>query len=489
MFFYLLKNPMSFRFRTCSRLAGRDRRGTRPDCAALRLATILFGLLVAAASGSTLLDPFPEPSTTQFGRTAISLGDVNGDGVADLAVAAPFQDGDFVTFQIGFGVPQNVGKVFIVDGVSLAVLAIMTDPEFDLVQKQHFGGQLGASLSVSADINGDGVPDLIAGVPHHIENPDDPDTLINQAGKALIFSGKDGTLLLTLKDPTAEEDGRFGTAVVALDDVNSDGTADFAVGVPGKDIGGEDGVANVGLTYIFSGKDGSLIRTLNDPPRGGDEAGAAFGSALANAGDLDSDGVSDIVVGAPGEGRVYVFSGKTGGLLYTIISPVADTVPSFGAAVAGGQDFNRDRKPDLVIGAPLSRGRGAAYLYDGLNGTLIRALKTPASQLHAKFGASVCASPDLTGDKRGDVMVGAPGQNVGQFGGAGEAFIYNGMNGKLFKTLVSATPQAHAGFGLGLATTILSGNRTATPVVGAPYQDAVIDSLTHLQIGQIEIVQ
>jgi hypothetical protein len=196
------------------------------------------------------------------------------------------------------------------------------------------------------------------------------------------------------------------------------------------------------------------------------------------------------VVGAPGEGRVYVFSGKAGGLLYTIISPVVDTMPSFGAAVAGGQDFNRDRKPDLVIGAPLSsHSQGAAYLYNGLDGRIIRALKPPVSQPHARFGASVYASPDLTGDKRGDVMVGAPGQNVGQFGGAGEAFIYNGTNGKLFKTLVSATPQAHAGFGLGLATTILSGNRTATPVVGAPYQDAVIDSLTHLQIGQIEIVQ
>jgi len=480
---------MTLRSGKYSGLPGKDRRESRPDCTAALLTSFLFGLFVAAAPGSTLLDPFPEPSTTQFGRTAISLGDVNGDGVADLAIAAPFQDGDFVTFQIGFGVPQNVGKVFVIDGVSLAVLSIMTDPEFDLVQKQHFGGQLGASLAVSADINGDGIPDLIAGVPHHIENPDDPEAIINQAGKALVFSGTDGTLLLTLKDPTAEEDGRFGTAVAALSDVNSDGTADFAVGVPGKDIGGEEGVANVGLTYIFSGKDGSLLRTLNDPPRGGDEAGAAFGSAVANAGDIDSDGTSDIAVGAPGEGRVYVFSGKAGGLLYSIVSPVVDTMPSFGAAVAGGQDFNRDRKPDLVIGAPFANHKqGAAYLYNGLDGTLIRTLRPPAFQLHARFGASVFASPDLTGDRRGDAIVGAPGQNVSEFKGAGEAFVYNGSNGKLFRTLVSATPQAHAGFGLGLAASVFPGSRTAIPIIGAPYQDAVIDSLTHLQIGQIEIV-
>jgi hypothetical protein len=233
-----------------------------------------------------------------------------------------------------------------------------------------------------------------------------------------------------------------------------------------------------------------LLRTLNDPPRGGDEAGAAFGSALANAGDVDSDGVSDIVVGAPGEGRVYVFSGKTGNLLYSIISPTVDAIPSFGAAVAGGQDFNRDRKPDIVIGAPLlGHSRGAAYIYNGTNGTLIRALKSPAPQLYAKFGVSVYASTDLTGDKRGDVIVGASGQKVNGLDGAGEVFVYNGVNGKLFKTLVSTNPQAHAGFGLGLTSAVFPGSRTATPVIGVPYQDTVIDSLTHLQIGQIEFSQ
>ena len=192
----------------------------------------------------------------------------------------------------------------------------------------------------------------------------------------------------------------------------------------------------------------------------------------------------------PGEGRVYVFSGKTGNLLYSIVSPTADPIPSFGAAVAGGQDFNRDRKPDIVVGAPLSgHSRGAAYVYNGANGALIRALKSPAPQLYAKFGMPVYASVDLTGDKRADVIVGASGQNVGAFGGAGEAFIYNGVNGQLFKTLVSANPQAHAGFGLGLTSAVFPGSRTATAIIGVPYQDTVIDSLTHLQIGQIEISQ
>ena len=119
----------------------------------------------------------------------------------------------------------------------------MNDPEFEVIQDQHFGGQLGWSLSVSADINGDGIADLIAGVPHHISNPDDKDTKMIDAGKALVFSGKDGALLFTLSDPTEQEEGHFGIAVAALGDVDGDGIADFVVGANGKDIGGGERAA------------------------------------------------------------------------------------------------------------------------------------------------------------------------------------------------------------------------------------------------------
>jgi hypothetical protein len=408
--------------------------------------------------------------------------------VPDYAVGAPYQDGDFVSTVTGFGLPQNVGKVFVIDGATSATLSEMNDPEFELIQDQHFGGQLGWSLSVAGDISGDGVADVIAGVPHHISDPNTREAVIN-AGKALVFSGKDGTLLFSLSDPEEQEDGLFGTAVAALGDVNSDGVADFAVGVPGHDVGGEDGVANVGTVYLFSGKTGALIRTLDDPPRGGDEAGAAFGSALANAGDVNSDGVTDTVVGAPGEGRVHVFNGKTGALLYTIVGPETELLTSFGAAVAGGQDFSKDKKSDIVVGAPLQSGsRGAVYVYNGTDGALIRRLKSPAAQAFAQFGASVYAAPDLTGDKRADIIVGAPGQIVNGLLGAGQAFVFDGVKGRLTSTLTSANPQSNAGFGRAVTSILSVGSQVSTPVVGAPYQDS-FDSITHLQIGQIEISQ
>ena len=457
--------------------------------------TCAFGF-ATRVQAAPLLDPFPEPSTTWFGHTIASLGDITGDGLPDLLVAAPYQDGDIVSQATGFGLPQNVGKLFVIDGSTLAVINVMDDPEFEVIQTQHFGGQLGAALDISADINGDGVPDVIAGDARHTANPNSHDTIAFNVGKALVFSGADGSVLFTLVEGVQEEDNRFGEAVAALGDVDVDGTADFVVGAPGKareNAAGpneDEGLPGVGIAYVYSGKTGALIRTLEDPNRDGEEEGAAFGSALANAGDVNGDGVTDVVVGAPGEGRVHVFSGQTGALLYTIVSPTNDPIPSFGQAVAGGQDLSKDQKPDIVVGAPLaSKSRGAAYIFDGTNGTMIRKLNSPSPETFAGFGASVYVSADITGDRRADVIVGAPNQNVNGLLGAGQAFVYNGVRGRLFSTLTSANPQSHAGFGKGLTTVVFPGSKLATPVVGAPYQTAVVDAVTHLQIGQVEIMQ
>jgi hypothetical protein len=413
------------------------------------------------------------------------MGDLNGDGVPDLAVAAPFQDGDFDSFQRGFGKPQNVGKVFLIDGANLSIVNKLNDPEFQQVQQLHFGGQLGASMAAVADLNGDGITDLIAGVPHHIDATDVDEEKIN-AGEAFVFSGKDGSVLFTLSDPTSEEDGKMGAAVAGLGDV--DGVPDLAVGAPGKDIGGEDGIPNVGLVYLFSGQTGALVRTLNHPDQGGAEAGAAFGSALANAGDVDGDDLSDVLIGAPGEGHVFVYSGKTGNLLFDIASPVTEDLHSFGAAVAGGKDFNHDGKPDFVVGSPNSEGfRGAAYIFNGSDGSLQRTLLPKTRQPFAKFGSSLCLSDDLTGDRRPDVAVGAPGQNVDGLRQAGAITVFDGRRGRAVQTISSASPQMRGLFGTGIAAADFDGNRTETIIAGTPNEDAVIDTVSHLEIGQIEI--
>ena len=460
---------------------------SRSAASQLRLALAILPCFCIAASATTLLDPIPEPSTTRFGLTIVNMGDLNGDRVPDLAVAAPFQDGDFDSIQEGFGKPQNVGEIFLIDGANLSTLNELNDPEFQQVQPLHFGGQLGSSMSVVADLNGDRVTDLIAGVPHHLEDTDEGEEKIN-AGEAFIFSGKDGSVLFTLSDPTSEEDGKMGAAVAGLGDVNDDGVSDVAVGVPGKDIGGEDGIPNVGLVYLFSGQTGALIRTLNHPDQGGAEAGAGLGSALANAGDVDGDGASDVLVGAPGEGHVFIFSGRTGNLLFDIASPVAENLHSFGTVVAGGKDFNRDGKADFVVGSPNLDGfRGTAYIFNGSDGSLQRTLLPQTRQPFAKFGSSVCVSDDLTGDRRPDVAVGAPGQNVNGLLQAGAITVFDGRRGRVIQTISSASPQKRGLFGTGIASADFDGNRIDTIIAGTPNQNAVIDSVSHLEIGQIEI--
>ena len=315
------------------------------------------------------------------------------------------------------------------------------------------------------------------------------------AGRVFAFSGKDGAILLTLDDPTPEENAKFGAAVTSIGDVNHDGVPDILVGVPGKDPNGR---SNVGVAYIFSGTDGSFIRTIFHPFQGSDEKeeGAAFGSAVANAGDLNHDGVPEALISAPGGiggGQVFIFHVNTGALVTTINSPETEKQPSFGAAVAGGLDLDNDGIPDFAVGAPLqNHAQGRAYIFSGKDGALRGALSSPARQNEARFGASILVSADVTGDRRADVLVGAPDQSVGELLHTGEVFVFDGLRGRLLQSLTSVTPQAFAGFGMALATANLTGSGVATAIIGVPLQDAALedddgDIVTHLEIGQIEI--
>src|SRR5947208_3810240 len=148
----LSKLPGAFIIRWCARL--------------VMLTLMLSPFLVATLRASTLLDPQPEHSSTLFGYSVAVVGDIDGDGVADLAVGAPFQDGDFPGAP-GFGPPQNVGKVFLVSGRTLAVIRQLKDPEFEMIQSQKFGGQFGASVAAVVDIYGVGVPDILVRVLTH----------------------------------------------------------------------------------------------------------------------------------------------------------------------------------------------------------------------------------------------------------------------------------------------------------------------------------
>ncbi len=445
------------------------------------LALMVSGLLVTAAWASTVQDPQVEDGTTRFGQSVAVIGDITGDGVPDLVVGGPFHDSEFSSNN-GFGPPQDVGRAFLLNGATLGELSELNDPFFQQpLDFPKFGGFFGFSVAAVGDLNHDGVPDVLVGVPHHSNFPAEH---IN-CGEAMVFSGTNHSVLFTLNDPAEDEGNRFGYAVAGLGDVNGDGTPDMLIGVPKANASEDD----VGTAYIFSGANGSLIRSLNPPT---EVVSGRFGSAVADAGDVNHDGVNDAIIGAPGASRAFVFSGANGALLFTLASPAApnaDKIPSFGAAVAGGQDVDNDGIPDFVIGAPnQSNLKGVAYVFKGSNGTLLRILKD--SQNFAKVGTSVALSKDVTGDGQPDILVGAPDATVNGLLNAGKVLVFKG-NGRLFRTVISEQPTAFAGFGFAVTTADFNNDGTHSIVVGAPFQDVNIivngDVETHLQLGQIEI--
>jgi FG-GAP repeat len=463
---------------------------TAKGCAATRparlsrsvfAACLLACLIDISLGANTLLDPNPEHSSTRFGTSIALIGDVNSDGIPDIAIGAPFQDGDFAGAP-GFGPPQNVGKVWVFSGSTLQALYELNDPEFQKTQSEKFGGQFGSSVAAVQDIDGDTVGEIIVGVPHCIVSGQEK--IIN-AGRAFVFSGRTGQLLLTLDDPLPQEGGRLGTAVAGLTDVNSDAIPDLLVGAPGKDVAGMDD-SQIGVAYVFSGKDGSVIRSLSYPSPGSSDAGASFGAAVAYV------GKSAVVIGAPERGRVFVFNPATGQLRLEIASPVLEEKASFGSAVAAGKDLDGDGIADFVVSAPLfNELRGAAFIFSGADGKLQHTLRSPVPQAFARFGAALFLADDIIGNGTPDILVGAPDQNVGGRRNAGQVFVFK-PGGGFFSSITSATPQAFAGFGSTLAAGDFDHDGVSKPVIGAPFENANVisadgDIETHLQIGKIEI--
>ncbi|MGH7946943.1 MAG: FG-GAP-like repeat-containing protein [Opitutaceae bacterium] len=183
---------------------------------------------------------------------------------------------------------------------------------------------------------------------------------------------------IPLDNPTPQADGRFAEAVAGIGDVNRDGVTDLLVGAPQQFLAGN---LNQGRAFVFSGADRSLLLTLDHPaPQGL----ALFGSAVAGPGDANRDGLPDLLVGAPGQrvggranqGQAYLLSGAGGRLLLTLDNPVPQADAAFGAAVAGAGDVNGDGAPDLLVGAPEQGaiGQGQAFIFSGADASLLRTL-------------------------------------------------------------------------------------------------------------------
>jgi hypothetical protein len=332
-----------------------------------------------------------EKPNDQFGWIARNIGDVDGDGVPDAVISAP------TSSRAG----EKAGRIYVYSTKSGKLL---------WTADGRAGDELGTGVEAAGDTNGDGIPDVIASAPG--------------GGYAKIYSGRDGRVLLTLR---AENSGdEFGRHASGIGDVDNDGFADVIVGAPGNNAAG----AKAGRAYVYSGKDGRLLLTLSGEragdafgstvagfadkehifllvgaPKAGakqtgrtyvydalsskpkftieaDETGVALGAMfLSVPGDVDGDGVPDIYASdwsnaAKGQstGRVYVYSGKDGHPLLTLTGETAGE--GFGTSPSVAGDVDHDGHADLIVGAwqysKEAIGAGRAYLYSGKDGHLMK---------------------------------------------------------------------------------------------------------------------
>jgi hypothetical protein len=207
------------------------------------------------------------------------------------------------------------------------------------------GRPIGDHLALG-DVDQDGTPDLVVSAQH------------SQGGEVQVFSGKDGALLHRIRGETYE----FGRGL-ACADVNRDGYADLLVG--DTLARGADDVKQGGAVFIYSGKDGSLLREWR-----GSERAALFGSAIAT-GDLDRDGCPEVLISSPishnALGSIQIFSSRTGKEL-SRIDHTPDGKPSTGGLGIAMclTDVDGDDRLDLLTGVPAVLDvAGAALLYFG----------------------------------------------------------------------------------------------------------------------------
>ncbi len=258
----------------------------------------------------------------------------------------------------------------------------------------------------------------------------------------------------------------FGQRVLAFGDVDGDKIPDLAV----SDFARDDRENGPGCVWIFSGRERKLITRLDGEKQPG-KASARFGWALAAPGDLDGDGVPDLIVTARGgtsswgEGDLHrtgyarIYSGKTWKILRAFHAE--QEMDGFGASVAVLGDLDGDAVPEIAVGADGSEFQrvqsaddmlpGYVRVYSGKSGTLVRVIAS--EQVATLFGRSVCGLPDLDGDGMPDLAVGEPRFLVtGQYGG-GRVRIYSMKKGELLQTLAGRTTQLDgwAEFGWSLA--------------------------------------
>jgi hypothetical protein len=371
------------------------------------------------------------------GGSVSSAGDVNGDGIDDLIVGVPqfvYYPNPGMSYVVfgqagGFGASLNVSTL---DGSNGFLINSRT-------RSLSLGESLGWSVSDAGDVNGDGIDDLIIGA---------PDATLNgqvYTGASYVVFGQTGGFEATLDLSTLDgsngfainginQNDRLGRSVSDAGDVNGDGIDDLIIGAPSTDPNGQSSARS---SYVVFGQAGGFDATLDlstlDGSNGfainGINAGDFLGGSVSSAGDINGDGIDDLIIGAPSTdpngqssaGSSYVVFGQAGGFDATLDLSTLDGSNGFvinginagdflGGSVSSAGDINGDGFDDLIIGAP---GNGEPYTLYSANASYL---------LYGDDFSGLLSTPSTAGD---DTLTGTANNDI-LIGGLGNDFIVGG---------------------------------------------------------------
>ncbi|MBK6425720.1 MAG: FG-GAP repeat protein [Blastocatellia bacterium] len=430
----------------------------------------LGGAAGVGNGGPTSADTFLQSNQIdgQLGTSVAGAGDVNGDGYDDLLVGARVMN---------LGTPQEGGVFLYFGGASGVPSEITISSGPTILQQDQALAFFGTSVAGVGDVNGDGYSDVVASAPGY-----------NGIGAAFVYLGQARGLQGFPKPDTVTRSGQaesgFGS-VAGAGDVNADGYADIIVGAGSYDAG----QTNEGAAFIFHGGPNGI--PVGDPSVAatflqGNQAGAFFGLSVAGAGDVNSDGYADVVVGSnwtsgqPAEGAAFVFHGGPSGIANGSPATAAAILQadqddsSFSAGVASAGDVNNDGYDDVIVGARLydigQTDAGAAFVFHGgpegvENGTPANADAFLGGIFQNDyFGSVVGGAGDTNGDGYDDAVVTASFPN-----GTQSVHVYLGSFGGLAST---ATTTLNSGQSLASLDDVAS----AGDVNADGYADIVVGS-------------
>ena len=419
---------------------------------ATRLYTILLASFFVSATADSLtaqtiihvpLYTFDGESESDFfGDSVNGVGDVNGDGLADVIVGASSNDEN----------GSNSGSARVFSGSDGSVLHNFLGDE----PADGFGG----SVSGAGDVNGDGTPDLIVGATG------------DSGGSARVLSGSDGSVLHNFVADGSSD--LFGISVSGAGDINGDGMADLIVGA-------SSGVVSNGYARVLSGRDGSVLYNFV-----GDGRDDLFGRSVSGAGDINGDGTPDLIIGVPfednngfGSGSARVFSGSDGSVLHNFDGDSKND--NLGVSVSGAGDVNSDGMADIIVGAYLDDG-GRARVLSGKDGSVLYNFDRDGGG--GQFGWSVSNTGDVNKDGIEDFIVGAPRAETGLFFFSGSVRVLSGKDGSVLYDFNGDDDGDEFGSSVSGAGDV-NGDGVADFIVGAPSGGANDGGYARVFVSQI----